>query len=96
MPITTAPFATLLIAVLGLVGVLDTLLIAISTPFADRLGGAIDLGRILGWLFTPIAALIGIEYGDLQEAGRLLGAVTVDDLIDHMLPADWRDSGNGS
>lgn len=29
----------------------------------------------------------------VDDAGRLVGAVTVDDLIDHMLPADWRDRG---
>lgn len=26
----------------------------------------------------------------VDEAGRLVGAVTVDDLVDHMLPEDWR------
>jgi Mg/Co/Ni transporter MgtE len=38
--------------------------------------------------------LIGVAVCD--AAGRLLGAVTVDDVLDHLLPADWRGIGGKS
>ena len=64
-----AGIASLLIAVLGLVALVDTGLAAVSS----RAGAPLDLATILGWAFTPLAWLLGIERGDLPEAGRLLG-----------------------
>jgi CNT family concentrative nucleoside transporter len=64
-----AGIATLLIAVLGLVAIFDLALARVSGLF----GASIGLRDLLGWLFTPLVALLGIEGGDLREAGRLLG-----------------------
>lgn len=72
-----AGIATLLIAVLGVVAVVDLGLAKLTQPLAERLGGAVDLGRILGWLFTPLAWLLGLEASDLGHAARLLGARAV-------------------
>jgi Mg/Co/Ni transporter MgtE len=42
---------------------------------------------------TRLAAynLIGVAVCD--ETGRLVGAITVDDVLDRLLPADWRKGG---
>jgi CNT family concentrative nucleoside transporter len=72
-----AGIAALLIAVLGVVGILDLVLEKASAPFATALDGPLDLARILGWLFTPLAALLGIDPADVAEAGSLLGTRAV-------------------
>ncbi len=67
-----AGIATLLIAVLGIVALFDLALGWIPTP-----EGPLSLQRILGWLFTPVAWLLGIEAGDVPAAARLLGGRVV-------------------
>ena len=65
-----AGISTVIIAVLGLVGLIDAAL--------GRLGAvtgleSLGLAWILGKLFTPFAWLLGIEAADLQTSARLLG-----------------------
>ena len=67
--------ATLLIAILGLVALIDYALIRLTAPLSDALAGPVDLRRILGWLFTPLAWLLGLAgfyyYGQTGAAGHL-------------------------
>ncbi len=44
-------------------------------------------------LAARIAAYNLVAVAVCDESGRLVGAVTVDDVLDHMLPADWRTTG---
>jgi CNT family concentrative nucleoside transporter len=72
-----AGIAALLIAVLGVVALVDLALTTLTSPLAGVLDGPVDLSRILGWLFMPLAWLLGIEGADLPAAARILGARTV-------------------
>jgi CNT family concentrative nucleoside transporter len=68
-----AGITVVLIAVLGLVGLIDTALAWLSAHLIPALDAPLSLSRLLGWLFTPVAWLLGIESADLAAAGRLLG-----------------------
>jgi CBS domain-containing protein len=67
-------------------------------PPASMLGGIVDKGIDPLLPSTPLAEvtqrmatynLVGIAVVD--DLDRLVGAVTVDDVLDHLLPRDWRD-----
>jgi CNT family concentrative nucleoside transporter len=68
-----AGIATLLVAVLGIVAILDLALARLSAPVADVLGGPLNSARILGWIFTPLVWLMGMNTSDLTAASQLLG-----------------------
>jgi len=64
--------ATLLVFV-ALIYVLDALLGLL--PMFD--GGVFTLERLVGWMFAPIAWLIGVPWSEARSVGSLLGTKTV-------------------
>jgi CNT family concentrative nucleoside transporter len=66
-----AGISALLIAMLGLVALADKILGAASGWFG--MAQPLTLVKILGWLFYPLAALLGITSADIAGAARLLG-----------------------
>jgi CNT family concentrative nucleoside transporter len=66
-----AGITALLIAVLGLVSLIDKLL-GLPSKWLG-LAEPLSLVKILGWVFYPFAALLGIARADIAEASRLLG-----------------------
>jgi flagellar motility protein MotE (MotC chaperone) len=70
----------------------STLLGAVLDEDSDSLKPTATLEEVARHLaaYNLVAAPV------LDEDGRLLGAVTVDDLLDHLLPENWREQPSGA
>jgi CNT family concentrative nucleoside transporter len=66
-----AGISALIIAILGIVALLDKLLGVASSWFG--MSEPLSIVRILGWLFYPLAFLLGLQTSDVPIAARLLG-----------------------
>jgi CNT family concentrative nucleoside transporter len=66
-----AGICALLIAILGIVALLDKLLGVFSTWFG--MSEPLSIVRLLSWLFYPFAYLLGLQPSDVPFAARLLG-----------------------
>ena len=66
-----AGICALIIAILGIVALLDKLLGVASSWFG--MSEPLSIVRILGWVFYPFAYLLGIQSSDVPIAARLLG-----------------------
>ncbi len=65
--------AAMLVVAVALVALANQLLGFVASPF----GIALSFERIMGWIFAPLAFLIGIPMAECATAGGLLGAKTV-------------------
>lgn len=75
--------AAMLIVFIAFVAMIDALLgtikpsllwLGVSGPLLSAWPDDLSLARILGWLFSPVAFLMGIESRDVETVGSLLGS----------------------
>jgi len=66
-----AGISALIIAILGIVALIDKLLGVASSWIG--MSEPLSMVRILGWLFYPLAYLLGLQSSDVPIAARLLG-----------------------
>jgi CNT family concentrative nucleoside transporter len=85
----------MLIAFMGLVALLDWPLGALGEALS--LEGGLSLGRILGWLFAPVAWLMGVEgWHDCQLFGSLLGTkVSINEFVGFARMQEMLPGGEG-
>ncbi len=62
--------AAMLLAFIALIALVNYGLQGVTGLFMEN---PISLQKLLGWIFSPIAYMMGIEWGDAQTVGSLLG-----------------------
>ena len=67
--ILAANVIAMLIAFVSLIALLNL----IMGTLPDIAGAPLSLERVLGWLFMPVAFLIGVDWADAADVGHLLG-----------------------
>ena len=64
----------MLLAFVGLIAVVNLILGGVGGWFGDS---NFSLQKILGWVFSPVAYLIGVSGSEIQQAGSLIGQKVV-------------------
>lgn len=70
-----ANVGAMLLAFIALVALVDFALLKLSSPLAGSIPAldGLSLARIFGWVFSPLAWLIGVPWEDAAKVGGLLG-----------------------
>ncbi len=70
-----ANVGAMLLAFIGLLALVDWTLFKLTSPLADSLPflAGLSLSKIFGWVFSPIAWLMGVPWADAGKIGSLIG-----------------------
>ena len=87
--------AAMMIAFLALIAMIDAILLWIGDGLGQFLGAEMNemkwsLGKLLGYLFWPVAWAMGIESGDCFRAGQLLGLrMAANEFVAYQSLTEW-------
>lgn len=90
-----ANVGAMLIAFVAMVALVDFLLLKLSEPLAGFIPvlEGLSLSRIFGWIFSPLAWLIGVPAADVKTVGSLIGTkVAVNEFLAYIDLAQARDA----
>jgi concentrative nucleoside transporter, CNT family len=80
----------MLLAFIGLIALVNLMLGGVGGWFGH---GALSLQQILGWIFAPVAWIIGVPWADSTQGGSLIGQkLVLNEFVAYVQYAGWRDA----
>jgi CNT family concentrative nucleoside transporter len=80
----------MLLAFIGLIALLNLMLGGMGGWFGQS---GLSLQQILGWVFAPVAWMIGVPWSDATQGGSLIGQkLVLNEFVAYMQYAEWKDA----
>lgn len=80
----------MLLAFIGLIALVNLMLGGVGGWFGQ---GGLSLQQILGWLFAPVAWMIGVPWVDATQGGSLIGQkLVLNEFVAYVQFAEWKDA----
>lgn len=89
-----ANVGAMLLAFIGLIALVDFVLLKLTAPVAGAVPALenLSLARIFGWVFAPLAWLMGVPWGDAGSVGSLLGTkIAVNEFLAYIRLGEMRE-----
>lgn len=80
----------MLLAFIGLIALVNLMLGGVGGWFGQ---GGLSLQQVLGWIFAPIAWLIGVPWVDATQGGSLIGQkLVLNEFVAYVQFVEWKDA----
>jgi CNT family concentrative nucleoside transporter len=78
----------MLLAFIGLIALVNLMLGGVGGWFGN---GGLSLQQILGWVFAPVAWMVGVPWSDASHGGSLIGQkLVLNEFVAYVQYAEWR------